>query len=462
MDLTRRDFLKTTGAVSLGFVGLQALFARTGNASPTSGLIAEGYGPLYRDPRGILDLPKGFSYTVISREGDTMDDGFRVPGKHDGMAAFRGPDGLTVVVRNHELDDDDLSQGPFAGANALPDSLDSGRVYDMINDSVCPGGTTTLLFDTRTQTLKGHKLSLTGTIRNCAGGPTPWNTWVTCEETVKRAGDGRNHDHGYNFEVPADFSAGLTQPAPLKAMGRFNHEALAVHEPTGITYQTEDRHDGLLYRFLPNEPGKLAKGGRLQALVVKGRRSCDTRNWEEQTVDRGERLEVTWMDLEEIDAPNDDLRHRGFEAGAARFARGEGMWAGNDSIYFACTNGGRIQKGQVWRYVPSPHEGTPAEAGQPGTLELFVEPNDAGLIDKADNLTVAPWGDVVVCEDGSGEQYIVGITPEGAIYKIAHNAVSDSELAGATFSPDGSTLFFNIQHDGLTVAVTGPWNKRSA
>lgn len=462
MQLTRRDFLKTTGAVTLGFAGLQTLFTRTGNASPPAASIAEGYGPLMRDPAGILDLPKGFRYTVVSRKGEVMDDGFRVPGKHDGMATFSRPDGLTVVVRNHELDHDDVDLGPFEDGNALPAGFDRGLLYDTIHGRGCPGGTTTLLFDTKSQTLRGHKLSLTGTLRNCAGGPTPWNTWVTCEETVARAGGGLGLDHGYNFEVPGDYDAGLAAPVPLKDMGRFNHEAMAVDPASGVTYQTEDRHDGLLYRFLPNEPGDLAKGGRLQALVVRRRPFCDTRNWDHQAVARGERLEVAWMDLDGIDAPDDDLRFRGYNAGAARFARGEGMWAGTDGIYFACTNGGTAKKGQVWRYVPSPNEGTPGEADAPATLELFVEPNDGGILDNADNLTVAPWGDVVVCEDGSGEQYVVGITPEGGIYRFAHNAVSDSELAGATFSPDGSTLFVNIQHDGLTVAITGPWGDRVA
>ena len=133
------------------------------------------------------------------------------------------------------------------------------------------------------------------------------------------------------------------------------------------------------------------------------------------------------------------------------------MWYGNDAVYFACTNGGEAERGQIWRYVPSPNEGAPQESEAPGTLELFVEPNDPGLVDNADNLTVTPWGDLILCEDGSGEQFLVGIKPDGTAYKFARNAVSNSELAGATFSPDGTTLFVNIQHDGLTLAITGPW-----
>ncbi len=133
------------------------------------------------------------------------------------------------------------------------------------------------------------------------------------------------------------------------------------------------------------------------------------------------------------------------------------MWYGNNAVFFACTNGGQAKRGQIWRYVPSIFEGTPDEPSKPGLLELFVEPNDPGLIDNADNVTVTPWGDLILCEDGSGDQFLVGVTPKGTIYKFAHNAVSDSEFAGATFSPDGSTLFVNIQGDGLTLAITGPW-----
>jgi len=168
-------------------------------------------------------------------------------------------------------------------------------------------------------------------------------------------------------------------------------------------------------------------------------------------------MPIEWMNLRGID--QDDLRFRGHATGAARFARGEGMWFGNHAVYFACTNGGPAKKGQIWKYVPSPFEGTPEENSRSGSLELFVEPNDGNIIENADNLTVAPWGDLVVCEDSDGDNYLLGITPKGDIYKMGRNAVSESELAGATFSPDGSTLFMNIQHDGLTLAITGPWNK---
>lgn len=294
-------------------------------------------------------------------------------------------------------------------------------------------------------------------MRNCAGGPTPWQTWISCEETTQKAGDGGTKDHGYNFEVLATAASGIAEPVPLRAMGRFNHEAVAVDPASGVVYQTEDRGDGLIYRFLPSTPGELAKGGRLQALVVDGQPSLDLRNWKEQTARPRQAFCTRWIDLDDVEAPEDDLRFRGFEAGAARFARGEGMWYGQSTVYFACTNGGRAKKGQIWRYTPSRFEGQSAEKNEPGTLELFVEPNSGGLIDNADNLTVSPWGDLILCEDGSGRQFLVGVTPAGTIYKFARNAVSRSEFAGATFAPDGSTLFVNIQSDGLTLAITGPW-----
>ncbi len=457
MSISRRYFLKQSGAVALGFGGLYALFGGGCWTQP----VRDGYGPLRADPRGIFDLPDGFSYRIISRHGDRMDDGLHVPHRPDGMATFPGPEGRTLLVRNHEVNADaPAGEGAFGGDGRMLGGFDAAQFYDAgAGGGPALGGTTTLLFNTDTQRVERQHLSLAGTIRNCAGGPTPWNTWITCEETVVRAGERWAADHGYPFEVPATAEPRLADPVPLKAMGRFNHEAVAVDPATGIVYQTEDAHDSLIYRFLPEAPGSLAQGGRLQALVVEGRPRLDTRNWEEQTVEPGRVLPVRWIDMDEVEAPENDLRHRGFARGAARFARGEGMWYGWQHVFFACTNGGRIKKGQIWRYVPSPYEGTPREEEEPGRLQLFVEPNDAGLIDNADNLTVAPWGDVILCEDGSGEQFLVGFTPGGEIYKFARNAMAnDSELAGATFSPDGTTLFVNIQHAGLTLAVTGPWH----
>ena len=157
-----------------------------------------------------------------------------------------------------------------------------------------------------------------------------------------------------------------------------------------------------------------------------------------------------------------DLRLQGANVGAARFTRGEGMWAGRGVIYFVCTNGGEARIGQVWRYFPSRYEGTSREKTSPGTLELFIEPNDPNLLHFGDNITIAPWGDLFLCEDGPESNNIVGVTPQGNIYIVGHNSMNLSEFAGGTFSPDGTTFFVNIQRPGLTLAITGPWKKGSA
>jgi len=462
---SRRAFLKTA-ALSAGFLGLRAYANGPQGGAPAVGpeAAAEGFGPLQPDPQGLLRLPKGFSYKRFSQRGERMDDGYLVPGAHDGMAAFPGPGGKTLLVRNHEMSAGATKGSPFDEAQWR--GLDKELVYDPARGQpLCLGGTTTLLYDTRTQALERHYLSLAGTLRNCSGGPTPWGSWITCEETVERAGEQLERDHGYNFEVPATPEPKIAPPLPLRAMGRFNHEAVAVDPATGIVYQTEDRHDGLIYRFLPEQPERLAKGGRLQALALKGSPSRDTRNWGadgQPPFPIARPLPVEWIDLDGIDAPDDDLRLRGFEAGAARFARGEGMMRGNGEVYFACTNGGARQFGQIFRYRPSSAEGRPGEADAPGHLELFVESRDKRLLKSCDNVTVAPWGDVVICEDDGASSAIVGITPRGKLYPIAH-VDFDSELAGATFSPDGQTLFFNVQWDpGFTVAVTGPWERRAS
>ncbi len=464
VEVTRRHLLQAATAVTIGFQGLHVLLAQDRRIADAP--VTAGYGPLVPDPDRLLDLPRGFRYQVLSRAGTEMSDGLLVPGKPDGMCAFAASDGKTVLVRNHELEREWTDFGPYGAKNERFDRVARDRVYDAGQDGgPCIGGTTTLVFDTRTQKLEREFLSLAGTEYNCAGGPTPWGSWVSCEETVRRAGDGTLRDHGYAFEVPALTFDGPVRPVPLKAMGRFRHEAVAIDPGSGIVYQTEDREDGLITRFVPDAPGRLVEGGRLDALVVLDRSSCDTRNWRDKNgnprapeIAQGARLAAGWLPLDEIDNPRDDLRARGFDRGAARFARAEGMWWGRGAVYFACTDGGHAERGQIWRYEPGASESTAKPGERAGTLELFLEPNDPRLIDNADNLTMAPWGDLVVCEDGEGDQFLVGVTPTGALYRLARNAGSSSEFAGATFSPDGSTLFVNIQGTGLTIAITGPWH----
>jgi len=446
--------------VTIGFSGLQTFVACTeGNRAPVLANAGGRYGPPVPDATGILDLPAGFRHRLISSAGDVMDDGFYVPSSHDGMAAFEGPGDRVILIRNHEVNAGrPHSSGPFGEDGSLLSRISPEKIYDGgASDLPALGGTTTLVFNTRTQELESHYLSLIGTIRNCAGGPTPWNSWISCEETTILAGGDWLLDHGYNFEVPASTVAAIVDPTPLKEMGRFNHEAIAVDPVSGIVYQTEDRLDGLIYRYIPGTPGNLAAGGTLQALAAIDWPSLDTRNWEADLVSVGQSVAVKWIDLEDIDSRDDRLRLRGFESGAARFARSEGMWYGNDAVYFACTNGGSNESGQIWKYTPSTVEGTDAEATHPGHLELFIEPNDSEIVKYCDNLTVAPWGDLILCEDRSGGARLITVTPEGECFDFARNSYTSSELAGATFSPDGSTLFVNFQAEGRTLAITGPW-----
>ncbi len=460
---TRRYFLKRAGAYGLGFYALRSM-VRASESSASAGVASrDKYGPLVSDPAGVLDLPDRFRYSTFSHVGEEMADGLLVPGKHDGMAAFRGPDDLTILVRNHEMELGNTGS-PWGTDGGRIERVDRSLLYDAGKSrGASRGGTTTVVYDTKGGRDAGEAvrtyMSLGGTERNCAGGPTPQGTWLSCEETVQDAGRNHQKRHGYVFEVPADVASGLCKPAPIVGMGRFNHEAVAIDPMTGIVYLTEDRHDGLLYRFIPNERNRYHEGGRLQALVVKGRPALGTENWDKSpTVRVGDTLGVTWLDVEDADSPDDSLRKQGYERGAARFARGEGMWYGRGAIYFACTSGGRAQQGQIWRLTPAR---PPSIAMRPAQLaamtgdelELFVEPNDVTVINNADNITVAPWGDLIVCEDGDGAQFLVGIEPDGTVYPLARNAMNGSELAGATFSPDGSTLFVNIQNPGLTVAI---------
>lgn len=453
MTLSRRHFLGTASAVTAGFLGLRSLLAEPRPHRDN------GYGALVPDPRRMFDLPPGFSYQTLSRTGETMSDGLLVPGAHDGMAAFPGPDGRTILVRNHEVSS--TKNGPFGGDGRLIGKIDREKIYDGgRRGEPSGGGTTTLVYETATKTLERHFLSLAGTIRNCAGGPTPWGSWISCEETMLRSGRTLEKDHGYCFEVPASAEIGLAEPAPLRAMGRFNHEAVAVDPASGVVFETEDRGDGLFYRYLPVEPGKLARGGRLQALKVRGRDRFNTTNHgKSDPVVPGRPLEVEWIDLDDVESPSDDLRKRGASKGAAAFARGEGMWFGRGAVYFACTSGGRNKKGQIWRYYPSPEEGRPGESLEPGRLELFVEPNSATVLENADNMTVTPWGHLLICENGKAPNQLVGVTPEGGLYTVARNVGNGSELAGVTVSPDGTTVFVNIQSPGLTLAIAGPWRK---
>ncbi len=453
----RRKFIRQAALVSIGFTALsRCTFSSKKEKSVLSKAV------LIKDPNGYLDLPEGFSYRIISKAGDKMEDGFVVPAKPDGMGTFEGETGRVIIIRNHENSPGNPEIGPFGKNSEFLADMDPSKLYDAGNmEDPCLGGTTTLVYNEETGQVERQYLSLGGTVRNCAGGITPWNSWLTCEEDVSKAHGKLEKDHGFVFEVPASTNMLIADPVPIKAMGRFNHEAVAVDPNTGIVYQTEDRGDGLIYRFIPNVKGKLHEGGKLQALAIKDQKGFDTRNWQEETIKVNEPVAVEWIDLEDILSPEDDLRYRGFEAGAACFARGEGIWYGDNEVYFACTNGGKDKFGQVFRYTPSADEGSDQEGTNPGRLELFAESNDKSVLHMCDNLTVAPWGDIILCEDNGDQNHIRGINQNGEVYDVAYNRGSDSEFAGVVFSPSGKTLFVNIQGNGETLAITGPWERLS-
>lgn len=441
----RRRFLGTA-ATATAFAALVASGCMARGNAGSSGATGTGgsaapYGPLTPDPEGFLDLPEGFSYRVISRLGMAMDDGGTVPDRADGMGCFDLGNGEIALVRNHELQPRHDGGGPIA------------KGYGKRNGAFVPGGTTTIVLDAASLAVKRQFRSLGGTIRNCSGGVTPWGSWLTCEEAPtgpgQLYGEGLEQDHGWVFEVPAS-ARGLVDAVPLKAMGRFNHEAAVVDPATGIVYQTEDRDDSVLYRFLPNTPGRLADGGRLQAMVVDGLR--DTRNWKGPAMEVGRRYKVGWVDLDDVEAPKDDLRKRAAARGAALVARGEGLHMGENAVFACCTSGGAAQLGQILKL-------TPGLAGAPDTVELFFESRSKAQFDYGDNLTVAPNGHLIVCEDQYTDvvdNHIRGITPAGEAYSLARLR-AQTELAGGCFSPDGKWLFVNVYSPTATLAITGPW-----
>lgn len=438
-NLHRRQFL-SSAASAFGALVLSGCTTR-GLGVAGEGSAANLYGPLVPDPDGMLDLPAGFSYRLLSSLGNPMSDGGTVPDKADGMGCLPLSNGEIALVRNHELIPTDASGGAIA------------RGFGTRNGEIVPGGTTNIVLDARTLEVKREFRSLGGTIRNCSGGITPWGSWLTCEEAPtgpgQRYGEGLARNHGWVFEVPAS-ATGLVDPVPLTAMGRFNHEAACVDPATGHVYLTEDREDGVLYRFVPNVRGRLAEGGTLQAMALDG--VADTRNWEGPTMPVGRRYAIRWLDLTDVESPADDLRVQAVGKGAAPVARGEGIHMGTDELFVCSTSGGAMKLGQVFKLVPGRGAG-------PDVIELFFESESKEQFNYGDNLTVGPNGHLIVCEDQYTDTVanrLIGITPAGDPY-VFGSLRMQTELAGGCFSPDGKWFFVNAYSPTRTVAITGPW-----
>jgi secreted PhoX family phosphatase len=456
--VTRRQFNQGLVALTLG--GLSAHLRGTELASQLSDFNSQSLPiRLLPDPNEIIDLPDGFSYQVISKLGESMDNGYTVPDRADGMGCFAVDNERVVLVRNHEL-------APLKQPKALTHNIQAqpAKAYDTYSSGTpLPGGTSNIVYNLKTKQVEYQCMSLLGTIRNCSGGITPWGSWLSCEESVVTASDKIHKNHGYVFEVPST-ARDLVDALPIKAMGRFNHEAACVDPETGIVYLTEDRQDSLFYRFIPNVQGNLHAGGKLQALMVSEQPKFDTRNTDKANMLENQEYACHWLDLEDVDSPKDDLRHRGFTLGAAIFARGEGIHFGIKDMYFCCTSGGRKQLGQIMRYTPHPLENGQTSIDQTGTLNLFVESTNKTTFNYGDNITFSPNGHLIVCEDQYTDvvnNHLKGVTPQGNVYDFAR-IHWQTEPAGACFSPDGSVMFVNLYSPTTTLAITGPWESLNA
>ncbi|MGW2656367.1 alkaline phosphatase PhoX [Streptomyces sp. NPDC001478] len=447
---TRRQILATGGAVAaVAFTGaFGELFAGTASARGHA-----GYGPLVPDPDGLLDLPKGFRYRVLSREGDPLRSGEGpVPSNCDGMAAFPGRRGGVRLVRNHE--------NRVTAKTAVP-TVD-GLTYDPMGK----GGCTALELD-RHGAVLGERVAIAGTAVNCAGGRTPWNTWLTCEETEDRAGtNGYTKDHGFVFEVDGA-DPHRTGAVPLTAMGRFQHEAVAVDPGSGVLYETEDAFErpfGLFYRFLPHRPlggtGSLRAGGRLEAMRVPGVADLSA----VQTT--GSVFEgIEWVPVPDPLATETPIRFQDFgPRGITHAQKLEGCYWGGSSVYFVSSfahsdeGSAADHFGQVWRYDPARRRLTLVIVFGPGT--------DVRLPGESpDNICLAADGGLMVCEDGNGAQHVFGLTRRGEVYPMARGRQNIGtaeepewgEFAGVTFAPDLATMYVNCYTPGTTFAVTGPW-----
>ena len=471
--MDRRSFISNLGIASGGValacnsLGRRAeVFARNGSLSEYK---AFGFGELFpaaakNTGETFLALPKGFEYNVIGKKGTPMTDGRVTPILHDGMHTFKVGRELRIV-RNHEVS---LTKTPVLGT-----AIGNGNHYD----ETAPGGTTTLVIDPKTRTVVRDFVSLSGTLINCCGGPTPWGSWISCEETTlgptvrtnQRTGvktGGYPKPHGYCFEVPASANNNLP-PVPLKAMGRFEHEAAAVHKKTGTVYLTEDYVSAGFYRFIPKRNKRLAEGGTLQMLAIKDKPQYDTRTGQKQ----GTSFDATWVTIHNPDNPEADVDpnvvyKEGRAKGGATFARLEGCCSCDDgNIYFTSTSGGDVKGGQIWRYQHIKKD--------EGRLTLMFESPNRDVLDMPDNVCMMPKSNLLyICEDsdyvgqgGTPDNFVRILTPDGRIADFAKNIVPKmerAEFAGTTFSPDGKTLFFNIQPLGATFAVWGEWSKFKA
>jgi uncharacterized protein len=459
--LSRRSMLNRS-ATELGIAlsgSVPGLFGA--RAAHARGHREVGYGPLVADPARVLSLPAGFTYTVVARSGvTTLESGEPTPDDPDGTAAFmrRGGDG-SVLVNNHEIGGSETFGVPPIG----------GLVYD----PGARGGTTNIEVD-RGGTRVREYVSLAGTHNNCAGGRTPWDTWITCEETeaVPAPGGALTKRHGYCFEVdPYDQDANR-DPQPIMCLGRYAHESVVVDPHRHTIYLTEDAGEpnGLLLRWtpprhrLPLGKGKLKalseEAGRLEALHALTRDGKPVPDLSVASTP-GTRYRATWAPVPDRDAATTPVRKQFADDRITRSRKLEGMWWGDDGAYFVASfartsDGSAAQHdGQVWFLDPDRD-----------TIELklrfaYRADDEDGDPDGPDNITVSAYGGVILAEDGEGKQHLVGATDRGEVFDLARNELAgDNEFAGPTFSRDRRTLFANVQTPGHVFAIQGPFRRQ--
>ncbi len=457
-----RDLMYFSGGLAIAGTSLRARAVELGNGANPSALRAYGFGdiaPMAAKNTGetLISLPKGFEYNIIGRVRSTMSDGRPTPAAHDGMWTFKAKNQLRIV-RNHEVSHGSV---PVAGA-----AIGTVNHYD----EMAGGGTTTLVIDPKTNTVIRDFVSLSGTLINCSGGPTPWGSWISCEETtlgptvrtssrgIKTGGFPK--PHGYCFEVPAALDSAV-MPVPLKAMGRFVHEAIAI-DKKGIVYLTEDNNPSGFYRFIPKKNKRLAEGGTLQILAIKGKPEYDTRSGQTS----GARFEANWVTIDNPDPAEADVDSlavfkEGKANGGTSFNRLEGCCTDKQGrIYFVSTSGGDQRAGQIWMYDPTGRD--------TGILTLVFESPNKDVLFMPDNICLKPKSDLLfICEDGDypgmeSKNFLRILTPDGKMADLAKNVSTQfarSEFAGSVFSPDGKTLFVNLQGAGATMAIWGDWSK---
>ena len=453
--LSRRSFLGNSAAAGLGIALVGSADMVFGAGAASASPYQAGYGPLVNDPAGLLSLPEGFRYTLIAQSGvTTLDSGEPTPSDPDGTASFqrRGGKG-SVLVNNHEIDGGEPFKVPH---------LD-GLVYD----DQAGGGTTNIEVDTEGNRIREY-VSVAGTHNNCAGGSTPWQTWLTCEETEAILGK----PHGYVFEVDPFDRAANRDPQPIKALGRYAHEAVCVDPHTGHIYLTEDagNPNGLLYRWTPPSSVKaLGKGvlrgladdagtlEALQAVTMHGQPVPDL----SMAIEPGTTYKTRWVNVPDRDAKTVSVRKQFTDAQITRSRKLEGMWWGDGGTYFVAsfarvTDGSAIaHDGQVWFLDPR-HD----------TIELklrfaYTPADQNSDPDGPDNITVSPFGGVILAEDGDGVNHLVGATPSGEAFYFARNDMNDSEFTGPNFAQheNNKILFANIQSPGHVFAIQGPFRQ---